>query len=633
MASVVINLPPLPINRLDSVSTIADLRAVSSGAVADGADIAVDGGQASGDGLGGLFSWSELSVLADDGATVIRPNDVPPLSAGRWILLGGNSIRSSNLVQTSRSSLGIYAATRTQTSKNNDRFDLRDYAGLDLSGDNSMTTLVQRAFNDAISQKALLHVPVGKITLDATINITDSLSVIGESPGTGKASSGASGLAVTSATQFHFAHNGKGFALNGNGVPFDWVVFRDIMTSRVQPEPTSVVGSFTPGDQDYDFDVFGCSGLQLQNVCMLNPARGINMRGGGGIGRLWTDNLFGQPLRVGVNVELCADVLRMDNTHFWPFWKDHVEVARWTLRNCDHLYLKRCDTPLISNFFSIGARSWLRVGTNGFGGMGKLKASNVDVDYGGKNIWFDSTAQNCWAYLTNVSLQGAVPTALANTPGLTDRINVLMEGTGANYLFMNGVEMSSASGSAISLATANQNCQIGGGFWLQEYGNASQAGHTNTDPAINVVANSKFSLSGEMLNTLPGLGPLVGGAGRHVGLRKSYVPGVTPQSGSYTDASLIDAQFIENGYEVSGTVNVLVANAGAATGYVDIGLPTPIDIAFGVTAMDATDNTPLVAVTLAGTPGVVRIRKPGGGNVGVSGHTINMTFYYSRKAG
>ena len=46
----------------------------------------------------------------------------------------------------------------------------------------------------------------------------------------------------------------------------------------------------------------------------------------------------------------------------------------------------------------------------------------------------------------------------------------------------------------------------------------------------------------------------------------------------FPNASLIDAEYIEDGYHVSGTVNVLVTDAGSATGYIDIGLPTALDI-------------------------------------------------------
>lgn len=87
-SSIIINLPPLPVQRLDSVETIPLLRGLSSIEVTNGQDISVDGTSEVGDGGGGLFVWAELSTEDDDGATIIKPNDVAPLAAGRWILTG-----------------------------------------------------------------------------------------------------------------------------------------------------------------------------------------------------------------------------------------------------------------------------------------------------------------------------------------------------------------------------------------------------------------------------------------------------------------------------------------------------------------------------------------------------------------
>lgn len=92
---VTINLPPLPINRLDSAATIAALRAVASASLENGQDIVVDGSATAGDGLGGLYTWSELSVLDDNGSSVIKPTDVSPMAAGRWLLIAGSIIRNT----------------------------------------------------------------------------------------------------------------------------------------------------------------------------------------------------------------------------------------------------------------------------------------------------------------------------------------------------------------------------------------------------------------------------------------------------------------------------------------------------------------------------------------------------------
>lgn len=97
---VTIVLPPLPINRLDSAANIAALRAVASASLENGQDIAVDGSVTVGDGLGGIYTWSELSVLADNGTTVIKPTDVLPLAAGRWILISASGNTQAQYITT-----------------------------------------------------------------------------------------------------------------------------------------------------------------------------------------------------------------------------------------------------------------------------------------------------------------------------------------------------------------------------------------------------------------------------------------------------------------------------------------------------------------------------------------------------
>lgn len=106
--SIVINLPGYPFDNFPSLATIADLRAVPSVGLADGDNYVIDGGSSVGDGGGGVFAWNDSSTLDDDGARVIRPNDTPPLSAGRWILLSTSAVDGaiSNLIATLAASSG-----------------------------------------------------------------------------------------------------------------------------------------------------------------------------------------------------------------------------------------------------------------------------------------------------------------------------------------------------------------------------------------------------------------------------------------------------------------------------------------------------------------------------------------------
>lgn len=76
-------------NAVKSYDVFADVRSANEPSLAAGQtlNIEVQGALGVGDGLGGTFYWSPTSTAADDGATVLKPNSVSALSAGRWLRL------------------------------------------------------------------------------------------------------------------------------------------------------------------------------------------------------------------------------------------------------------------------------------------------------------------------------------------------------------------------------------------------------------------------------------------------------------------------------------------------------------------------------------------------------------------
>lgn len=84
MAVIDIDFP----GNLASVATVADLRAVPSSQFLEGDLYITRGGGSIGDFLGGLFAWRASSLTADNGVSVIKPNDITSLQAGRWIAIG-----------------------------------------------------------------------------------------------------------------------------------------------------------------------------------------------------------------------------------------------------------------------------------------------------------------------------------------------------------------------------------------------------------------------------------------------------------------------------------------------------------------------------------------------------------------
>lgn len=156
--SVIINLPSVPFNVLESAATIAALRALPSAQLDEGDNIAVDGGVASGDGDGGLYTWSELSTVSDDGLRVIKPTDVPPLSAGRWILTnagwsaGLSALRSDLAAPTGSTLIGFRQAgtnplARTVQDELRRTIDASQFTGFDPTGATDSTVAIQNALN------------------------------------------------------------------------------------------------------------------------------------------------------------------------------------------------------------------------------------------------------------------------------------------------------------------------------------------------------------------------------------------------------------------------------------------------------------------------------------------------------
>lgn len=172
---VTINLPPLPIQRLDSFSTVADLRAYSSATLEDGLNVAVDGADSVGDGYGGVYTWSELSTLADNGVTIIRPNDVPPLTAGRWILIGGG------IVQFRQS--GADAVLRTLQDKSREILTPADF-GVTADGVNTDAAFAKLVtYANSLPQGAAIILPAGDIALSNVYSFTKNVTLVGRGAG------------------------------------------------------------------------------------------------------------------------------------------------------------------------------------------------------------------------------------------------------------------------------------------------------------------------------------------------------------------------------------------------------------------------------------------------------------------
>lgn len=116
--AIVVQLPGYPFENFPSLEDIDALRAVPSIGLLNGDNYVVDGGAALGDGNGGIYTWNDASTATDDGSKVIKPTDVPPLNAGRWILSGPSTAELEEverLIAVAENPIALIATTESMT--------------------------------------------------------------------------------------------------------------------------------------------------------------------------------------------------------------------------------------------------------------------------------------------------------------------------------------------------------------------------------------------------------------------------------------------------------------------------------------------------------------------------------------
>ena len=102
----------------------------------------------------------------------------------------------------------------------------------------------------------------------------------------------------------------------------------------------------------------GCDNPSIVDCLLVNPYMGVDF-GTRVAGRHYIRNLYGQPLYKGLFIDVCFDVGRCENIHFWPFWTGHVlggkspKVDEWVLKNGTAFILARSDWEYMTNCFAI----------------------------------------------------------------------------------------------------------------------------------------------------------------------------------------------------------------------------------------------------------------------------------------
>ena len=233
------------------------------------------------------------------------------------------------------------------------------FFGTDKTGSTATHGAVQVAVNVSAEAGLRCYFPPGRYKLGAKITVPENAWIVGG----GKAA----GLDTFDYTYFWADHSGPCFEIadNNGSRGFDSINFR-----RTQPTPGP---GWAPTDYGAEINIIGGQDIFIENCHFHNVARCIKAIGdpatGRVNGRIFMENLTGQPLVSGIDLNHCLDVVWMDEIEFWVFWSNNANVVAHTRQNAVALTLGRVDNPEVGRMFGYSYFRGLLVNHAGVSGL------------------------------------------------------------------------------------------------------------------------------------------------------------------------------------------------------------------------------------------------------------------------
>ncbi len=139
---------------------------------------------------------------------------------------------------------------------------------------------------------------------------------------------------------------------NENGAPFITLHTSSTLKGVTIFYPNQRADSIRP----YPWTIQGrgdnCS---IVDVLIVNPYKAVDF-GTHPCGRHYIRGLYAQPLRIGLYIDQCYDIGRVENVHFWPFWQwdEKSGIRDYLWENGVAFIIGRTDWEYVFNTFSFG---------------------------------------------------------------------------------------------------------------------------------------------------------------------------------------------------------------------------------------------------------------------------------------
>jgi hypothetical protein len=160
----------------------------------------------------------------------------------------------------------------------------------------------------------------------------------------------------------------------------------------------------------------GADNPAIVDVLMVNPYQAVDF-GSVVAGRHYIRNLYAEPLRRGLYVDVCFDVGRLENIHFWPFWTaadQDSPISAFMLEQGEAFIFARSDWELVTNCFAIGYKVGMRFIDGGQQGAGNYLITGGGADMCATAVLVEQTQGHSGASFANCQFFGDIVVAATN---------------------------------------------------------------------------------------------------------------------------------------------------------------------------------------------------------------------------
>ena len=152
----------------------------------------------------------------------------------------------------------------------------------------------------------------------------------------------------------------------------------------------------------------------VKDVMLVNPWKGIDAATYQAP-RHWFENVYGQPLAVGIAVDQCYDIGRIVHIHFYSFWSHDPAFRDWINNNGITFIFQRTDWEIVEDVFSFGYHTGMLFDKSTYG---SCNGQFTDINFDQVDIGIDiSYTQTEGILFSNLNL--------ANAKGGTTRVAIV----------------------------------------------------------------------------------------------------------------------------------------------------------------------------------------------------------------